>query len=92
MVSDSNPGTPVSPSDPERPVITTPIHTGSTTLYRSGDQSWLSTELYLTLGDEMSPYFVGPMPAATFLSEFLPPPRAVPGPASGRGPSQAGPN
>jgi hypothetical protein len=41
----------------------------------ASDRSQLSTsaEHYLTLADEMSPYFVGPMPVVDFLSEFLPP-------------------
>lgn len=70
MASDPDSGTPVSPSGPES---TTPIHTGSRTLHRFGDRSWAYTEHYSTLAAEMSPYFVGPMPVATFLSKFLPP-------------------
>lgn len=58
-------------SDPERPV-TTPINTGSATLYSSADKCWSSDEDYEALADEMSPYFVGPMPVVAFLAEFLP--------------------
>jgi hypothetical protein len=79
MVSDSNPRTPISPSNPEHPIITTPIQTGSRTLYRFGDRTWCSNGLYEQLGTEMSPYFIGPMPAATFLSKFLPPSLPLPG-------------
>lgn len=74
MVSDSNPGIPDSPSDDDvkHPVVTTPINTRSHTLYRFGDRCWPTTELYLDLAAEMSPYFVGPMPVSDFLEEFLP--------------------
>jgi hypothetical protein len=68
MVSDSNPRTPVS----QRPVNTTPIHTGSRTLYRFDDIFPSSNDHYSALAEEMSPYFVGPMPVDAFLSEFFP--------------------
>ncbi|KAF8498552.1 hypothetical protein F5888DRAFT_181617 [Russula emetica] len=67
MVFDSNSGTPASPSDPEcGPVITSPINTGSRTLYHSGDRYWHSSEHYLTLAAEMSPFFVGPTARCRF--------------------------
>jgi Fungal protein kinase len=70
MASDSSPaGAQVSRGDPKR---TTPINTGSRTLYRFGDKRRDLRNHYLTLSEEMSPYFVGPMPASAFLSEFLP--------------------
>lgn len=72
MASGSKSGMPVSSGNPERPVITTPINTGSRTLYCFGDRSWPSANHYLKLAAEMSPYFVGPMPVASFFSEFLP--------------------
>ena len=74
MVSDSNPGPSNSPtSDPKRPV-TTPINTGSRTLYRFGDslKNLTCNEIYSMLAGEMLPYFIGPMPVADFLSNFLP--------------------
>jgi hypothetical protein len=76
MVSDSNPGTSVSPSNAER-VINTPINTGSRTLYRFGDKCWTAADQQHALGVEMSLYFVGPMPVSAFLEEFLPPPQVV---------------
>jgi hypothetical protein len=77
MVSDSNPGTPHSPSDDDAKchVITTPINTRSHTLHRFGGRCWSTDELYLELAAEMSPYFVGPMPVSDFLEEFLPLPQ-----------------
>ena len=75
--SNSNSGTPSSPSDAESPANTTPINTGSRTLYRFGERCWPTTEHHLALAAEMSPYFVGPMPVSAFLREFLPPPPQV---------------
>ena len=66
MAPDSNPaGTQV-------PHTTTPINTGSRTLHRFGDRYRDYQDHYLDLSAEMEPYFVGPMPASAFLSEFLP--------------------
>jgi hypothetical protein len=78
MVSDSNPRTPISPSDLKHPIITTPIQTGSHTLYCFGDRTWHSNGLYEQLITEMSSYFIGPMPTTTFLSKFLPPSLPLP--------------
>lgn len=71
MASDSNPGTQVSHSNPGS-ITSTPIKTNSRTLYRFGDRPRGIEEQYQTLAEEMSPYFVGPMPASAFLSKFLP--------------------
>ncbi|KAF8486567.1 hypothetical protein F5888DRAFT_1810955 [Russula emetica] len=71
MVLDSNSGTPVSPSNAERPVITTPINRGSRTLHRFGDKCWFRGTHYSSLAAEMSPYFVSPMPVDDFLCKFL---------------------
>ena len=70
IIMGSNPGTPVFPGNPECP--TTPINTDGHTLYHFGDKSWSHAQLYHSLAAEMSLYFVGPMPAVTFLSKFLP--------------------
>jgi hypothetical protein len=53
-------------------VVTTPVNTGSRTLYQFGDKDRDSVHHKRALGEEMSPYFVGPMPVNQFLSEFLP--------------------
>ena len=77
MVSDSNSGTPDSPSDDDtkHPVITTvttPINTRSHALHHFNGEYWSTNDFYSSLADEMSPYFVGPMPSSNFLDEFLP--------------------
>jgi hypothetical protein len=76
MVLDSNPRTPVSPSDTER-VINTPINTGHHTLYRFDNKCLTAFDQQHELAIEMSPYFVGPMPVSAFLEEFLPSPQVV---------------
>lgn len=63
---------PVSPMKPIH-LNTTPIKTGSRTLHRFGDRYTPAQDHYLELGREMSPYFLGPMPAEAFLSTFFPP-------------------
>jgi hypothetical protein len=73
MVLDSNPGTPVSPSDAKH-IINTPINTGHRTLYHFGDKCLTASDHQHKLAIKMSPYFVGPKPVSAFLEEFLPPP------------------
>ena len=72
MVLDPNPGTSVSPSDLERPVVTIPINTGSHTLYRFGNRYRPYKKHHWALAVEMSPYFIGFMPIDAFLDAFLP--------------------
>ena len=68
--------TPASISNPEYLVAiraTTPIITGHCTLYCFGERpAGKSSDFYLDIAAEMSPFFIGPMAIDTFLSEFLP--------------------
>ena len=72
MVLDPNSGISVSPSDPDRPIVTTFINIGSCTLYHFGNRYRPYKEHYWALAVKMSLYFIGPMPIDAFLDTFLP--------------------
>ena len=72
MVLNPNPETSVSPSDPEHPVVTTPINTGSCTLHHFGNRYRPYEKHHWALAVKMSPYFIGSMPIDAFLDAFLP--------------------
>src|SRR6266567_1409182 len=72
MVLDPNLRTSVSPNNPEHPVVTTPINTGSHTLHYFGNRYKPYKEHHWALGVKMSPYFIGSMPINAFLDAFLP--------------------
>src|SRR5260221_11380815 len=65
--------TPPPQAGPPAPPPSTPIHTRSRTTDRNSFKYADRTSTYRRLSDEMSPYFVGPMPPQLFLDTFFPP-------------------
>jgi len=66
---------PTTPHKTLSPLLqSTPIHTLSNTTSTYSQNHEMRDEYHTRLSNEMSPYFIGPMPAEEFLDRFMPQP------------------